>query len=49
MEKIFTLTQGGLINRILKGIGMENANPKSTPAEITSIGKDPDGDPCKEK
>ena len=47
--KTITLTQMGLINRILKACGMEDSNPKSTPAEITPIGKDLDGDPCKEK
>ena len=45
--KTITLTQMGLIDRILKATVIEESNPKYTPVETTPIGKDLDGDPCK--
>ena len=27
-------------------MGLEDSNPKSTPAAAEPLGKDPDGDPC---
>ena len=42
------LTQTGLINRILVLMEMETCNPKYTPADKIPLGKDEDGDPCRE-
>ena len=42
------LLQTGLIDRIIKSLGLEDANPKYTPAEVGLLGKDQDGPPRKE-
>ena len=43
-EGEFTLTQTGLINKVLKTAEMENCKPVSTPAVPTTLGIDKDGD-----
>ena len=42
------LTQTGLIERILVLMELETCNPKFTPADKIPLGKDEDGDPCRE-
>jgi hypothetical protein len=42
------LLQKGLIQKILKLLGMENTNPKKTPASSIPLGTDADGDPFDE-
>ena len=46
--KQFTLTQTGLINKVIKTVGMETCNPCVTPCTLTTLGKDEDGDPFDE-
>ena len=46
--KTITLMQMELIGRIFKATGTENLNPKSISTEIKTIGRELDGDPCKE-
>ena len=41
-----TMTQTGLIKRILAAMDMEDCNMKYTPAEKDPLCKDMDGDPC---
>jgi len=41
----FTLTQSGLIQKILVATNMTDCNPNWTPASPTPVGKDPDGEP----
>ena len=43
-ESVF-MTQSGLINKIIAATGMENCNPKHTPALKATLGIDPDGVP----
>jgi hypothetical protein len=43
-----TLTQTGLIERILTAMEMEDCNTKYTPADKEPLCKDIDGDPCSE-
>jgi hypothetical protein len=43
---IITMTQTGLIDRILAAMEMENCNMKYTPAEKDPLCKDMDGAPC---
>ena len=43
-----TLTQTGLIDRILSVIDMDTCSHKYTPAEKLPLGKDETGDPCRE-
>lgn len=43
------LLQTGLINRILKMMGLEDASVKWTPAETTPLRKDLNGSPCVER
>ena len=42
------LMQPGLIQKIVKAAGMENCNPNHTPAKLTALGSDPDGEPMDE-
>jgi len=44
-----TLTQKGLIEKILKTMGMENCNADKVPAEHKPLGKDVNGPPMKEE
>ena len=39
------LTQPGLANKIVEALGMQDANPKSTPAPIEPLGRDINGAP----
>ena len=43
-----TLTQKGLINKIIKATGMEDCNPNWIPASQLSLGIDPEGPPLSE-
>ena len=43
-----TLTQTGLINRILTAMDMQDINPKCTPADKEPLNKDLDGESCRE-
>ena len=43
-----TLTQKGLIEKIIKATGMEDCNPNWTPASTQALGIDPDGPPMDE-
>ena len=38
-----TLTQTGLIGKIISATGLDNANPSNTPAYLQALGKDPTG------
>ena len=38
------LTQKGLIEKVIKYTGLENSNPKSTPAQTQPLGADKDGE-----
>ena len=42
------LKQLGLIDKIIEATGMQDANPKDTPAEPKTLGKDKDGAPFRE-
>jgi Reverse transcriptase (RNA-dependent DNA polymerase) len=42
------LLQTGLIDRIITAMGLEGAAPKKTPATVTPLPKDADGDDCTE-
>ena len=44
-DKSITLTQKGLIDRIIKAAGLEGANSRNTPAETDPLGSDKDGTP----
>ena len=43
-----TLTQTGLINRILKVMETQDRNPKQTPVDKEPLNKDLDGEPYRE-
>ena len=43
-----TLTQKGLIKKIIEATGMENSNPNWTPSSTTALGMDPEGPDMKE-
>jgi hypothetical protein len=43
--KMITMSQGGLIKKIISTAGMENCNPNRTPATKEALAKDPDGLP----
>ena len=43
-----TLSQSGLIKKILTTTKMNDSNAKRTPARSTTLGSDPFGDPCNE-
>ena len=47
-SKTITMTQPGLINKIIKATGLENCNANKTPASTAALGSDPDGLPMKE-
>ena len=47
-NKSLSMTQTGLIERILTAMDMEDCNLKYTPAEKDPLCKDVDGDPCSE-
>ena len=38
------LSQPGLIQKIVEAAGMENCNPNHTPAKLTALRSDPDGE-----
>jgi Reverse transcriptase (RNA-dependent DNA polymerase) len=42
------LLQTGLIDRVLKVMGLEDSHDKPTPLEIKALGKDENGEPCSE-
>jgi hypothetical protein len=42
------LIQTGLIDRILKVMGLDDSHVKSTPSDVNALGKDDDGEPCSE-
>jgi hypothetical protein len=42
------LTQTGLTDRIITSMGLEDANPKESPAEYGALPTDREGDPCNE-
>jgi Reverse transcriptase (RNA-dependent DNA polymerase) len=44
----YTLTQEGLIKKVLRIVGMENCNSKKTPAGVTPLGTDAEGAPFSE-
>ena len=44
-----TLLQKGLINKVIKAVGLEDATPKHTPAEATPLGTNADGKASEEK
>lgn len=41
-----TMTQTGLIDRVIASLGLEGANAKDTPAEFGALPADKDGEPC---
>ena len=43
-----TLTQTGLIAKIISLTGLKDANPNRTPAQLQALGKDPEGEPFSE-
>jgi Reverse transcriptase (RNA-dependent DNA polymerase) len=43
-----TLTQKGLIQKIIAATGMEDCNPNYVPASVQALGSDPDGEPMTE-
>jgi hypothetical protein len=42
-KKTVTLTQRGLIQKIINAVGLQDANPNWTPAIQTALGSDPEG------
>ena len=48
-EGTITMTQPGLIKKILETTEMQECAPQWTPAKREALGKDPDGEPMKEK
>jgi hypothetical protein len=46
--RTITLTQQGLIKKIIAATGLEDCNPNWTPAAPTALGKDPEGPPMHE-
>ena len=49
VKRHFTLTQKGLINKIIKATGLEDANPMATPTVKGALGQDKDGQRCVEE
>ena len=47
-NKSITMTQKGLIAKIIKTTGMEDCNPNCTPSTQVALGTDPDGEPMNE-
>ena len=47
-DNTITMTQTGLIDRIITTMGLENANPKETPAKHGTLPKDAQGEDCNE-
>jgi Reverse transcriptase (RNA-dependent DNA polymerase) len=47
-SKSITLTQPGLIDRILEATNMQDCRPNATPAAMTPLGSDPEGEPMAE-
>jgi hypothetical protein len=47
-DGLIELLQTGLIDRILKVMGLEESHVKSTPSEVKPLGKDEAGDTCSE-
>ena len=48
VTKSVTMTQKGLIKKIIAATGMEDCNPNWTPTTQLALGKDPDGEPMNE-
>ena len=48
VKNTVTLTQKGLIQKIIEATGMEDCNPNWTPAIQQTLGIDPDGEPMQE-
>ena len=48
VDNTITLTQKGLIKKIIEATGMEDCNPNWVPASQLSLGIDPDGPPMSE-
>jgi hypothetical protein len=48
-RKTITMTQKGLIQKIIKASKMEDCNPNWTPASTQALGIDPDGEPIDEE
>ena len=46
---MFTLTQTGIINKVLKVSDMDTCNTTNNPCYPVALGKDEDGDPFNEK
>jgi hypothetical protein len=44
----FTLTQTGLIDKILEATGLTNCNPNHVPCAMQALGSDPEGEPMQE-
>ena len=47
--KSITMTQKGLINKIIEATGLQDCKPNWTPATQLALGSDPDGEPMQEK
>jgi hypothetical protein len=48
-RKTITMTQPGLIKKVIAATGMEDCNPNYVPAASATLGSDPDGEPADEK
>ena len=48
-KRTFTLTQQGLIDKVVAATGLQNCNPNSLPAAQVALGSDPDGVSIQEK
>ena len=48
-SNMFTLTQTGIINKVLKVSDMDTCNTTNNPCYPVALGKDEDGDPFNEK
>jgi hypothetical protein len=47
-HKTITMSQPGLIKKVIAAAGMQDCNPNSLPAATTTLGSDPDGEPMQE-
>ena len=47
-NKSITMTQKGLISKVIETTGMKDCNPNWTPATQLALGSDPEGEPMKE-
>lgn len=48
-KRTFTLTQQGLIDKVIAATGLQSCNPNHLPAAQVALGSDPDGQPIQEK